>query len=185
MRTFPRPATLRVSKGNAAGCGLNTLESFAHYDLNSLSWKMYQLCFGGILAEFLGTWPRAGIMRSGNVYQLLPLALPTSGSASGLLPTPQSQDYQPICWARAERLVRGLKGRAHSGNAGGCMNLQDSMAAGWMLRQRLALRPPRGNMPRANPSYWEFLMGFPEGWTDLNASETPSFRKSSNGLEEE
>ena len=32
-----------------------------------------------------------------------------------------------------------------------------------------------------NPTWVEWLMGFPLGWTDLNASETPSCPKSSNG----
>ena len=31
-----------------------------------------------------------------------------------------------------------------------------------------------------NPQWVEWLMGFPEGWTDLNPSEMPSSRKSSN-----
>ena len=29
-----------------------------------------------------------------------------------------------------------------------------------------------------NPAWVEWLMGFPEGWTDLEHSETPSSRKS-------
>jgi hypothetical protein len=31
---------------------------------------------------------------------------------------------------------------------------------------------------RLNPQWVEWLMGYPIGWTALNASETPSFRKS-------
>lgn len=31
-----------------------------------------------------------------------------------------------------------------------------------------------------NPTWVEWLMGFPLGWTDLNASETPSCRSSSS-----
>ena len=36
-----------------------------------------------------------------------------------------------------------------------------------------------------NPTWVEWLMGFPLGWTDLKDSATPSSPKSSNGLDEE
>jgi hypothetical protein len=32
-----------------------------------------------------------------------------------------------------------------------------------------------------NPTWVEWLMGFPLGWTDLEPSETPSSRRSPNG----
>ena len=35
-----------------------------------------------------------------------------------------------------------------------------------------------------NPTWVEWLMGYPIGWTDLNHSETPSCPKSSSGLDE-
>lgn len=41
---------------------------------------------------FLRTLPRAGMMRSGSVYQQAPLALPTRGTESGSLPTPVAHD---------------------------------------------------------------------------------------------
>ncbi|KKN81071.1 hypothetical protein LCGC14_0322900 [marine sediment metagenome] len=36
-----------------------------------------------------------------------------------------------------------------------------------------------------NPTWIEWLMGFPEGWTDLEGSPTPSSRKSPNGSGDE
>ena len=41
-----------------------------------------------------------------------------------------------------------------------------------------------GNGGRLNPTWVEWLMGFPIGWTDLEASETPSSHKSPNTSEE-
>ena len=41
-----------------------------------------------------------------------------------------------------------------------------------------------GNGGRLNPTWVEWLMGFPTGWTDLEDSETPSSHKSPNTSEE-
>ena len=62
------------------------------------------------------------------------------------------------------------------------------------LRDRLDYAVERGatktkvyDTPQAagslNPTWVEWLMGFPTGWTDLNALETPSSRKSSRKLD--
>jgi DNA (cytosine-5)-methyltransferase 1 len=39
-------------------------------------------------------------------------------------------------------------------------------------------RMDAGSSGRLNPQWVEWLMGFPVGWTDCDASETPSFPKS-------
>lgn len=52
------------------------------------------------------------------------------------------------------------------------------------LQQVIEMWPPSGEqLPNVvggslNPTWVEWLMGFPTGWTDLNALETPSSRKS-------
>jgi hypothetical protein len=38
---------------------------------------------------------------------------------------------------------------------------------------------PRGRIGLLNPTWVEWLMGFPTGWTDLSASEMPSCHSSS------
>jgi hypothetical protein len=40
-----------------------------------------------------------------------------------------------------------------------------------------------GNGGRLNPQWVEWLMGFPQGWTDLEDLETPSSHKSPNTSE--
>jgi DNA (cytosine-5)-methyltransferase 1 len=170
----------RELMANVAGFGVHTREPLTYFDRTSLSWRTSQ---GSLLVGsdvFSETWPNAGTMRNGTVYARPTSVLRIGESGSSLLPTPNASDWQSICWHRCERLIRGLNGR-EAGAKGGCMNLQDSMAAGWMLHQKLASRPPRGNMPRVNPSYWEFLMGFAVGWTALEPLEMQSFRKSRSG----
>lgn len=73
----------------------------------------------------------------------------------GLLPTPQVRDHFP---PHSEEYIAKKKAQGH-----GMSNLNDT--AGGLL----------------NPQFVEALMGFPIGWTDLDASETPSSRKSLSG----
>src|SRR6266550_3486547 len=72
--------------------GNTMLESLANYDRATSSWRTSQRCLTGEWEEFLGTWPRSGMMRNGNAY-----ALPTSvhrieEKESSLWPTPQKSD---------------------------------------------------------------------------------------------
>src|SRR5688500_9829682 len=64
---------------NAQGCGVRWRDWFATYDPATLSWRTSQICFTGEQAEYLVTWPRAGMTRNGNAYQRPPLVPRTSG----------------------------------------------------------------------------------------------------------
>ena len=71
-------------------------------------------------------------------------------------------------------------------------------ARDWKDTGDLSKVPPNGLLPRVvwrrereressmsgqlNPTWVEWLMGFPPGWTDLGPSETRSSRKSQSGL---
>ena len=66
---------------------------FAWYDRATQLWRTWQRCLGGEWAEFLETWPRAGMTRNGIAYQRQPLVPRTSATECSLLPTPtQSSD---------------------------------------------------------------------------------------------
>ena len=139
-------------KESAAAYGRNTLELLAKYDQVLSSWKTQQACLVSGWQEFSETWPVSGMMRSGIAYQLPPLALPISATASGLLPTLTARDFKSDSCSPEFRAKR------------------DAMTMGktlpWVLGGLL------------NPKFCEWFMGFPEGWTELEASETPSSRKS-------
>jgi len=47
------------------------------------------------------------------------------------------------------------------------------------LLRTLAEVTPLGRIGYLNPNWIEWLMGYPIGWTELNVSETPSYRSSS------
>lgn len=167
--------------GNGAASGVNTSEPFAHFDPATSSWKTYQVCLLTHTWDvFSETWPRAGTMRNGIVYQQQPLApltgeiafgssdmkggvaLPTSPSLQArveksetthFFPTPTLSDSKNN--GNPSRMTRG-------GSWGGC---ELNTVIGGPL----------------NPAWVEWLMGYPVGWTDLGDSATPSSRKSRNG----
>ena len=67
-------------------------------------------------------------------------------------PTPAHRDYRT-----------GMPGRIDKGHT---LNLPEKIA------------DERGELGQLNPKWVEWLMGYPSGWTDLNASVTPLFLKS-------
>jgi hypothetical protein len=79
-----------------AECGEKWHGSFTKYDPDSSLWKTHQCSLLGDLEPFSETWPRWGLMRSGECWEQQTLAHRTSGTESGLsekLPTPQASDY--------------------------------------------------------------------------------------------
>lgn len=78
----------RESLGNEADSGKKWHALLARFDPVTFSWKTAQCSLLEDLEQSLETWPRWGSMRNGACYQQPMLALRTSESASGLLPTP-------------------------------------------------------------------------------------------------
>ncbi len=181
------------SMGSAQGSGVNTSEPFAHFDPATSLWRTYQVCLlTNTWDVFSETWPRAGTMRNGIVYQQVPLAPLTDGIGSGLLPTMRS-GHGAVGALRTKEAI--LKGGGHDGRleqyvvlwptpasnngTGGCTGL----AGGSGNRKKLyaVLGEEEGKKlgcQSLNPYWVEWLMGYPLGWTDLGDSATPSFRKS-------
>ena len=166
------------------GCGPNISESFAIYDPDTSLWRMSQ---GSLLSEwetFSGTWPRSGMTRSGRAYLRPLLALPISDGGSSLWPTPTANE----------------SGRNRSASPGAQIRPSLGMMAAkdmWPMpgtrdRSRdapnrkgpslgVAVRGRSTTTGQLNPTWVEWLMGFPPGWTDLEDSETLSSHKSPNG----
>jgi hypothetical protein len=99
-KTSALPESKQESSGaSEAGYGENLHESFAWHDPVTSSWRTYQGClFPAMesqrpLDEFLETWPRAGLMRNGRVFQLgLLVPLRPDGEFS-LSPTLLASDH--------------------------------------------------------------------------------------------
>lgn len=136
------------------GCGPSSPVSLASLGPDGCWRKMYQgylaLTLDGSLEEFSETWPRSGMMRSGIVYQLQPLAPLTAEIGYSFLPTIGANEYMGSSRGRyvGSPLFRGAK-----------------MSEG--------LRTCEKDPIYTHPCFAELAMGFPIGWTDLERSETP------------
>jgi len=139
---------LRVSDPDS---GLNSLASLARYDRNSRSWKTPQHSLLGDSEPFSETWPRWGLMRDGVCWEQMPLGPPISGTGSGLWPTPT---------------VHGNYNAPKSGTNRG---------TGLATAVRLSATTSTELNGRLNPTWVEWLMGWPLGWTDLQQSATGKF----------
>jgi len=187
------------------GSGLNLPGLFASYDRESCLWKTSQ----GFLFEGLGTfsetWPRWGTMRSGSVYRLRSSVPRIKGKESLLQPgrlvmvwdrsvsceqepflgqviyhngdvvdveTPDGfADCFPLEWIHRIPTLGASDYRSGKGyNHGGKLQTPQ-------LRHVM-----RGLL---NPTWCEWLMGFPKGWTDLKHSATRLSRKSQSISAEE
>lgn len=68
-KTYLARAKARESAEREAGFGLNLQESFAKYDRATSSWKTRQCSLFGGLEECLETFPKAGTMRNGLLWE--------------------------------------------------------------------------------------------------------------------
>ena len=123
---------------------------------------MCQPCVIRGLTECYVVLPRSGTMRSGKLYRRVPSERPTGESESGLLPTPTVSDEQPWLhrvprakqtWEEVSNLTERLTA-IHLGLTGHDLPPEDTFVV--------------------NPSFVEWMMGYPPGWTDLEDSATQS-----------
>ena len=182
-----------VSTGSVVDCGPNVPVYLGSFDPNTPSLKTSQTCLtesGEIgLSEFSGTFPRSGMMRSGTVYQLPRLAPTITEIGSGYWRTPAAANGQqgpkskelyeqclktgqsaitlvdevrhtPAYWptpaSRDYKGARRPETMAKTGRNPETNSLPDSVEF-------------KGQSGRLNPTWVEWLMGFPLDHTDLNA----------------
>jgi len=139
--------------------------SFAWYDRDSSLWKTSQRFLFEGWDAFSEIWPRAGMTRNGIVFQRAPLAPLTDATAFGLLPTPQAVDGLGSELSEVVLVGEGLS-----------ISKRSQQKASWFANKK---RSASGGA--LSPSWVEWLMGFPIGWTDCAVSETQLCRKSSSG----
>ena len=185
-------------KEHAADFGPRSCDLLASYHPATSSWRTSQTCLvalatneGDGLAEYSETWPSAGMMRNGKTYRRQPWALPIAASVSGLWPTPCKVNIEesPEQWMeRAKKhAAKGVSlhfklgvavrmwptptATMHKGSSPAALTRKDGQDRS---RDRLdhALQALEGS-GALNPTWVEWLMGFPTGHTDLQPSETP------------
>jgi hypothetical protein len=199
-------------------CGNTWRVSLARFDPDSSLWKTAQLSLLGGSDECSVTWPRSGMTAAGQCWELPMLERTTSGTDSGLWPTPTAsampcEGTQRIMrkkWLAGElsleeasaiagRDVRKAQGKVPSmwptptvcGNynrKGASATSGDGLATAvrmWATptahnaKETNAPSESERNSPTLaaqaggslNPTWVEWLMGWPLGWTDLKPLE--------------
>ena len=145
----------------SAICGQSSSACIAKLEQDGSWQKMYQGCcqvkMDGFSDEFLGTWPKEGVMYGGTVF-LPTLPVPHFGvSVSQLWPRPIASDG--IAWTHIRksnpRLTIVDAWRRHKQDR----SIYDYMWNGLSAKQAAELNG--------------MMMGFPEHWTSLKHTETP------------
>jgi hypothetical protein len=152
-KTFPQPDEVPESTENEADCGAKWPGSLAKYDRDSRSWKTRQCLLLGDLEEFSETWPNWGMTVDGELFRRPMPVLHTYEKGYGCVPTPLKSDGRGG--------VRNLTKKQTFG-----MNLRDWVAANGGVRTR-----------KRNSEFWEWVMGWPITWTQLNAAATDKFQQ--------
>jgi hypothetical protein len=163
--------------------GANTPESFANYDPDTCLWKTYQLCLFEDYQLYSETWPRSGMMRNGSAYPQPPLVRLIDVTDSSLWATPAASWYErgqtslPV-WEKRQA-ARELAGKARFSDP---LHIQVAKrrlfptptARDWRSGKASQATMDRNSRPlseviggQLNPTWVEWLMGFPIGWTDL------------------
>lgn len=145
--------------------------SSVRFDQDSRLWRIHPCLPLGDLGEFSGTWPRWGMMRNGECWELTTLAPRISAKEFGYVPTPRASDCNG----------GGVVGSKNK------MNLRDyvmefptpcaSNGAGGSNARKAWKKLGISNPGRLNPHWAEWLMGWPIGWTDLKPLATDRFHE--------
>jgi hypothetical protein len=123
-------------------------------------------------------WKVKGMRSSRSGYRLVPSTPHIGASVSGLLPTPEARDYMP---PHQQEYIAAKKAQGH-----GMSNLNDTIALlptpaglgggqksrGGRRKAELLLAGQIGRSIglKLQPGFVEWMMGFPPGWTKIEAA---------------
>ena len=176
-KTSALPARAPASTESDPACGRTWHGSLAKFDRDTSSWKTVQRSLLGDSDECLVTWPRSGMTADGLCWEL-----PMSGRrikeiGSGLWPTPT------VCgnYNKAGRSAKSGDGLATAVKMWATPVRRDYRHPGRSRLERTGGTQgeclPQQVGGALNPTWVEWLMGWPLGWTDLSASGTDKFRQ--------
>jgi hypothetical protein len=155
-KTSVQPEKGLELKENDQECGEKWHASLGKYDQDTSLWKTPQCSLLGDLEEFSETWPRWGLMRNGEFWEVKNLAHHIQGTEFGLShPTPLKTDHFKFLRFRKESVLKSTFG------------MHRNSIAYWMTANH-------GKIPSVEWIYW--VMGWPSGWANLNALETAKYQ---------
>jgi ParB/RepB/Spo0J family partition protein len=182
------------------GSGRSSPGSFAYFDPATCSLRTSQTSLFEEGTTFSGILPPSGSMRNGRLFRRRSLVPRTFAVGCGLLPTPQvSRSYEQRSATGARIRRPSLLGLASKGlllaklqaffAAGGRVatpRASDARRGRWSSPKRpLSTRPLCEQLGGPlDPRFVEWLMAFPDEWTALPDSATPSCLSSQNGSDD-
>lgn len=151
-KTSAQRAKAQGLKESAAGCGNTWPESLAKYDPVTSLWKTRQCSLFEDSDECLETFPRWGTMRDGELWELSTPEHLTNENESGFWPTPQMVDYKGT-------------------SSGSKFQQRNAQFATWANGEAIS-----GTI-YPHPDFYDALLGWPTGWSALNALGTDKFHQ--------
>jgi DNA (cytosine-5)-methyltransferase 1 len=168
---------------SAAGCGEKWRASFTKYNPDSRLWKTHQCSLVEDLESFSETWPQWGLMRNGECWEQRTLEQTIRGIGYGLSPDNVKAFHTPN--------TTGLDGGSNSRKAlkkrmenWPTPKVQDSRHAKMRHLKELdnhwksnlgEVVSAQVNGGSLNPTWVEWLMGWPLEWTDLKPLEMDKY----------
>lgn len=173
-RTSAQQAGALASPGQSPASGESSHESSERFARRLFSWRKARCSGLAALESSLATLPNWGSMRSGVVFQREAVALPTSEIGCGL-----SVPMPTVCgnYNRKGASAKSGDGLATFVRMFPTPTVQDAHNNGGesqSQRNTVPLNALAGG--KLNPTWTEWLMGFPLGWTDLDPLETDRFQ---------
>lgn len=150
---FPAKTLVSLEKGlesqeAEAVYGERCAGLLATYDQDTCSWKTSKCCSDEDSAPCLEILPKSGMTRSGNLYQQPKLGFHNPGSDCGYLPTLPASEERDSSKARIlARLDKGGRVARRICSTSQILRSSDLIVS-------------------LNPSFAEWMMGFPIGWTE-------------------
>ena len=148
-KTFRQRENEKVLMGLDQDSGKKWRGWLAKYDPDSCSWKTPQCSLITDSDEFLETYPTSGLMRDGLLWEQTRLALNTTETEYGLLPTPTARDFN-----------------------GHTITKKRPKGFNKVLPNVFKLEFQLHGQCYPHPTFSEGLMLWPVGWTDLKPLAT-------------
>jgi hypothetical protein len=203
VKTSPQQEGEPESKASDLACGEKWLGWSAKFDPHTSTLRTAQCSLLEEEPELLQTLPRSGMTRSGMLWERQTLVLRTSETESGSWPTPMSSEYKanknyrpgrqngltqavmkwptPTVCGNYNR--KGLSETSGDGLATAVSkwptptahNAKETDAPSEHSRNTPTFAAQAGGI--LNPTWVEWLMGWPLGWTDLKPLEMDKFQQ--------
>ena len=163
---------------NEAECGEKWRGWLAKYDPDTSLWRTAQCSLLEDLNESLETLPRSGMTRSGLLWELPMLEQTIKGTESGLSPNGVDSFHTPNTTGLdgGSNSRKALKKKQETWPTPRTKGMCGGSGAWEQLKANTTIEEARamgaGNGGKLNPTWVEWLMGWPPGWTDLKQLET-------------